>query len=149
MTLAERIDSDLKAALKNRQELRLQVVRMLKSDMRYKQIELGHELSDDEVVGVLSTAAKKRREAADEYARGGRQDLADGELAELDIIKAYLPEQLSEEDLYSLIDRVIAETGASSVKDIGLVMKSLMPEIRGRADGKLVNSAVRARLEQK
>jgi len=149
MTILERIDSDLKAALKARDDLRVQVLRMLKSDWRYKQIELRRELSDDEILAVLSTAAKKRNEAIEEYHRGGRQDLADKEQAELVIIKSYLPEQLSAVELDKLIERVIAQTNASSIKDLGLVMKALMPEVRGRADGKVVNAAVRARLEAK
>jgi uncharacterized protein YqeY len=149
MTISERIDSDLKAALKNRDDLRLQVMRLLKSDIRYKQIELKRDLADEDVVGVLNTAAKKRREAEEEYRRGGRIDLAEKELAELEIIKEFLPEQLSPEELSSLIDKAVTETNAVSIKDLGLVMKVLMPEIRGRADGKAVNAAVRARLEAK
>ena len=149
MTLTERLETDLKAAMKARDELRLLVLRTLKSDLRYKQIELGHELSDTEVVAVLSTAAKKRREAVGEYDRGGRQDLSDAERAELEIISKYLPEQLSQEELNALIDKAIAQSGATTIKDLGAVMKVLMPEIRGRADGKVVNSSVKARLEGK
>lgn len=149
MKLTERLDTDLKAAMKAKDELRLRVLRMVKSDLRYKQIELGHDLSDDEVVAVFSTAAKKRKEAASEYDRGGRQDLSDGERAELAVISEYLPEQLSPEELSALIDKAIAQSGAATIKDMGAVMKVLMPEIRGRADGKAVNTAVKARLEGK
>ena len=149
MKIVERLDLDLKAAMKAKDELRLSVLRMAKSDLRYKQIELGHELSDDEVVSVFSTAAKKRREAASEYDRGGRQDLADNERAELKIISEYLPEQLSPDELNALIDKAIALSGATTIKDMGAIMKVLMPEVRGRADGKAVNTAVKARLEGK
>jgi uncharacterized protein len=149
MTILERLDIDLKAAMKARDELRLNVLRMLKSDLRYKQIELGHELSEDEVVAVLSTAAKKRKEAVVEYDRGGRQDLSNIEKAEFAVVSEYLPEQLSQEELFKLIDKAIAENGATTIKDIGIIMKALMPEIRGRADGKMVNASVRARLESK
>jgi uncharacterized protein YqeY len=149
MRLIERLDTDLKAAMKARDEMRLGVLRMLKSDLRYKQIELGHELSDEEALAVLSTAAKKRREAIGEYDRGGRQDLSDNEKAELEVISLYLPEQLSTEDLGKLIDKAIADSGAITMKDLGAVMQVLMPEIRGRADGKAVNALVKARLEGK
>ncbi len=149
MKLIERLETDLKAAMKARDEMRLRVLRMLKSDLRYKQIELGHELSDDETLAVFSTAAKKRREAIAEYDRGGRQDLSDTEKAELDIINLYLPEQLSQEELVNLIDKAIADSGAVTIRDMGAVMKVLMPEIRGRADGKAVNALVKARLEGK
>ncbi len=149
MKITERLDSDLKVAMKAKDELRLRVLRMLKSDLRYKQIELGHELSDDEVVAVLSTAAKKRREAASEFDRGGRLDLSANENAELGVLSEYLPEQLSAEDLNNLIDKAIAQSGATTLKDIGAIMKLLMPEIKGRADGKLVNATIRARLEGK
>jgi uncharacterized protein len=149
MKISERFDSDLKVAMKARDELRLRVLRMLKSDLRYRQIEVGHELSDDEAIAILSTAAKKRREAAEEYDRGGRQDLSDSERAELEVINEYLPEQLSQDELNKLIDKAIADTGAATIKDIGTIMKALIPEIRGRADGKAVNASVRARFESK
>jgi uncharacterized protein len=149
MKIFERLDSDLKDAMRARDELRVMVLRTLKSDLKYKQIELGHELSDDEAVGVLSSASKKRRESIEEYRQGNRQDLADKEMAELDIISPYLPKQLTDEELNALVDKALAETNANSIKDIGAIMKVLMPEVRGRADGKVVNAAVRARLESK
>ena len=149
MKLLERLDTDLKTAMKARDELALRVLRMVKSDLRYKQIELGHELSDDEIVTVLGTAAKKRKEAAVEFDRGGRQELGDNERAELAIISQYLPEQFSQEELALLIDTAVAKSGATTIKDIGAVMKVLMPEIKGRADGKVVNLAVKAKLEGK
>jgi hypothetical protein len=147
--ILERIENDLITAMKARDELRLQVLRMLKSDIKYRKIEVRRDLSDDEVIAVLSTAAKKRNEAVEGFRLGGRQDLVEKELAEYDIIKQYLPEQLSQEELIKLIDKAIAETNATSVKDFGLVMKAVMPELRGRADGKVVNAAVKAQLEEK
>lgn len=142
----EKIDAQMKAALKTRDDERLQTVRMLKSDLQYKQIELGHELSDDEIIAVLSSAAKKRSEAIEEYRRGGREDLEKKERAEYEIIKEFLPEEFSSEELEDLIEKTIAEAGASSLKDIGEVMKILMPRVKGRADGKAVNIAVREKL---
>ena len=146
MDLAEKIDAQLKTALKARNDERLQTLRMLKCDLQYKQIELGHELSDDEIIAVLSSAAKKRSEAVEEYRKGGREDLEKKERAEYQIIKEFLPKQYSSEELDDLIEKTIAETGASSMKNIGEVMRVLMPRVRGRADGKAVNIAVRAKL---
>jgi len=143
VTLVEKINSDLIAAMKSKDEVRLNVLRMLKSELKYKAIDTGEDLSDEEAIAVLSSAAKKRSEAIDEYRRGGREDLADQELAEFKIIREYLPEQLSEEELKGLVEKTIAETGAVSMKDLGTVMKSLMPKVRGRAEGKTVNVVVR------
>lgn len=147
MTLVEKINSDLIGAMKSRDEVRLKVLRMLKSELKYKAIDTGQNLSDDEAVAVLSSAAKKRKEATDEYRRGGRDDLAEQEMAESEIIQQYLPEQLSEDELTKLVEKAVAETGAESMKDLGAVMKVLMPQIRGRADGKSVNIAVRSILQ--
>ncbi len=149
MGIQERLDEDLKTAMKSKNELRVQVLRMLKSDLRYKKIELGRDLTDEDAIMVLSSAVKKRRDSVEEYRRGGREDLAGGEAAEIDIIQVYLPEQLSEEELILLVDKAVAQTGARTIKDMGAVMKILMPDIRGRTDGKVVNAAVRARLEGK
>jgi uncharacterized protein YqeY len=144
----ERIDEDLKKAMKARDTVRVDTLRMLKSDLKYKQIELGRELSEDDIIGVLSAAARKRSEAMEEYQRSGREDLREKEFVESEIIKEFLPQQISLEELHGLIEGAIAETGASSPKDLGDVMKVLMPRIRGRADGKQVNAAVRAKLLQ-
>ncbi len=142
----EKIDAQLKAALKARDHERLQTLRMLKSDLQYKRIELGDELSDDEIIAVLSSAAEKRSEAVEEYRKGGREGLEKKERTEYDIIKEFLPGQFTSEELEDLIDKTIPESGASSMKDIGEVMKVLIPRMRGRADGKAVNIAVRAKL---
>jgi len=147
MTLVEKINSDLISAMKNRDEVRLKVLRMLKSELKYKAIDTGQDLSDEEAIAVLSSAAKKRKEANDEFRRGGRDDLAEQEMAESEIITEYLPEQLSEDELKKLVEKAVAETGAETMKDLGAVMKALMPQIRGRADGKSVNIAVRSILQ--
>lgn len=149
MTIPERLNNDIINAMKAKDEIRLGVLRMLKSDLKYKQIAFGRELIEEEVIAVLSTAAKSRREAFEEYERGGRADLRDQEKAELAIIIQYLPEQLSAEELGRLVDEAIAEAKAVTPKDIGAIMKVLMPKVRGRADGKEVNVVVRAKLEGK
>jgi hypothetical protein len=145
--LKKRIDQDLKDALKNKDSVRLNVLRMLKSEIRYKEIDLGSELSDDEVISVLSSSIKKRKDSIQQFEKGGRDDLVSNERAELDIIQKYMPEQLSEEDLYQIITRAIEEVNATDPSDLGKVMKQIMPQIRGKADGKIVNQLVSSRLE--
>ncbi len=142
MSILERIDSDLKVAMKSSEKIRVSTLRMVKASLKNLEIEKG-ELSDDDVIGVLSTQAKQRRESISEFEKGGRQDLADQEREELAVILSYLPEQLSEEELTGIIQETIRETGASSLKDMGRLMKSLMPRVKGRADGKLVSQKVK------
>lgn len=142
MSILERIDSDLKVAMKSSEKIRVSTLRMVKASLKNLEIEKG-ELSDDDVIGVLSTQAKQRRESISEFEKGGRQDLVDLERAELAVILGYLPEQLSEEELTGIIQETIRETGASSLIDMGRLMKSLMPRVKGRADGKLVSQKVK------
>lgn len=142
MSLLQQIDNDLKEALKAGQKERLSVLRGLKSDIKYKQIELGHEMSDADIIGVLTSASKKRKESIEQFKAGGRVDLVAKEEAEFTIIQAYLPEQLSEDKLRQIIKETIAETGANSPKMMGVVMKALLPKVKGMADGKLVSQLV-------
>ncbi len=139
MSLFEKIDQDMKQALKAGEKERLTVLRGLKSELKYKQIDKVDELTDDDAIAVLSSAAKKRRESIEQFQKGGREDLVKKEQAELAIITSYLPEQLSEEKLHQIISDAIAESGADSPQKVGLVMKVVMPKIKGQADGKLVN----------
>lgn len=138
MTLLERLDSDIKEAMKSGEKEKLTVLRGLKSDIKYKQIDSGP-MTDETVVAVLSTAAKKRRESIDQFAAAGRADLAAKEKSELDIISTYLPKQLDESDLRRIITESKTESGAAGAADLGKLMKVLMPKIKGQADGKLVN----------
>jgi len=142
MSLLHRIDDDIKKALKGGEKEKLLVLRGLKSDIKYKIIEKGEDLTEDDVVGVLSSAAKKRRDAIDQFKIGQRNDLVEKETAELNIIQDYLPEQLPEEKLRALIQNVIDKTGADSPTKVGQVMKELMTEVKGKADGKFVNKLV-------
>ena len=142
MSIIDRIDTALKEALKAGNRDKVTVLRGLKSDIKYRQIADREELTDDKVLEVLTTAAKKRRESIEQFRNGGREELAQKEQSELDIIAEYLPQQLSEDELRPLVSEAIAESGAESPKDLGKVMKVLMPKIKGRADGKLVNKLV-------
>ncbi len=139
MSLIDKINEDIKQALKAGEKEKLTVLRGLKSDLKYKQIEKGDDLTDDDVIAVLSSVAKKRRESIEQFQKGGREDLVEKEKAELAVITSYLPEQLSEEQLRGLISQAITESGADSPQKIGLVMKLVMPKVKGKADGKLVN----------
>lgn len=142
MGLIEQINSDTIAVMKSGDKVALSVLRMLKSDLKYKQIELKQKLTDEDCLDVLSSAAKKRRDAIREYGKAGRDDLAAKEKAELEIIKKYLPEQISDEEIERLIKEAIAETKASTPAEIGLVMKEIMPKVKGKADGRRVNELV-------
>jgi len=142
MGLIEQINSDTIAVMKSGDKVALSVLRMLKSDLKYKQIELKQKLTDEDCLDVLSSAAKKCRDAIREYGKAGRDDLAAKEKAELEIIKKYLPEQISDEEIERLIKEAIAETNASTPAEIGLVMKEIMPKVKGKADGRRVNELV-------
>lgn len=146
MTLSEKIDLDLISSLKSRNELRVLVLRSLKSELKYKQIDLKDKLTEEDELAVVSSAAKKRSEAIEEYKRAGRSDLEEQEAAEYEILKEFLPLQLSEDQIFELVEKAISESGAISMNDLGAVMRVLMPQVKGRADGKVVNSAVKAKL---
>jgi uncharacterized protein YqeY len=146
MGFAETISNDLKTAMKSGDKLTLEVLRMLKSELKYKEIELGRDLNDEDYLSVLSSAAKRRREAVTEFTKGGRNDLATKESAELDIINKYLPQQLTDVEVETIIDQAIAEVNAATPADIGKVMKAVMPRVKGRADGRKINEIVGKKL---
>ena len=129
-------------ALKGGDKDRLTVLRGLKSDLKYKKIEVRAELTDELAVEALTSAAKKCRDAIEQFRAGGREDLVRKEEFELEIINTYLPKQLTEDELRQMAEIAIKEVGADSLKQMGLVMKTLMPKIKGRADGKLVNKLI-------
>jgi len=141
--LVERVQSELVAAMKRRDELSLSVLRMLKSAIQLAQVEKGRDavLTDEEVVTLVQRLVKQRQEAAEQYRAGGAADRADRELEEARFLQGYLPEQLSDEELESLTRRVAQETGAASPKDLGKVMGRVMPLVKGRAEGNRVRAA--------
>ncbi len=145
-SLKQRIDQDIKEALKSKDSVRVNVLRMLKSEIKYKEIDKGSELSDDEVISVLSSSIKKRKDSIQQFEKGGRDDLASREKAELELVFKYLPEQLTEEELSQIISQAIEELNATGVPDLGKVMKVIMPKVKGRADGKRVNQMVSSQL---
>ena len=148
MSLQQRIDDDLKAAMKSSDSLKTSVLRMIKAAIKNKQVEKREELSDEEIIPVISTLTKQRRESIDLFSKGGREDLAEKERQELAMLQLYLPGQLSPEDLDRIIMEAINESSAEGVKDIGKVMRLIMPRVQGAADGKVVNQRVRELLEK-
>ena len=147
MSLKQQLLDDMKEALRAKEKIRLNTIRMLRSQIKNREIERGGELSDDEVLQVLSKAEKTRKEAIELYRRGNREDLAAQEETELAVIRGYMPEPLSEDELRALIGQVVAEVGAEGMRDMGKVMGAIMPKVRGRADGQIVNRLVKERLQ--
>jgi uncharacterized protein YqeY len=147
MNLKEKIDQDMRTAQKSGEKLKLGLTRLLKSDICYKEIEKGKELSEEEVLEVLSSAAKKHRDSIEQFRKGGREDLVKQEEDELKLILGYMPEQLGTEELGKLVEEAITESGAEGEKDMGKVMKVLMPKVKGKADGKAVSLLVSSRLK--
>ncbi len=146
MSLKQRIMEDMKEAMKAKDTARVSTLRLLLSEIKNKEIDKRGELSDDEVLAVIQKAVKQRRESIEQYKKAGREDLAEKESKELEILESYLPQPLTEEELEAIIDEAIKEVGATSPRDMGKVMKVVMPKVRGRADGKVVNQKVREKL---
>jgi len=146
MSLKATLTAAMKEAMKSKDTVRLGTVRMILSAIKNKEIDAGGELDDAAVIAVMSTLAKQRREAAEAFRNGDRIELAEQEEAELAVLQSFLPEQMSEDEVRDLVDAVVTELGAESMKDMGRVMKELTDKTRGRADGKLVSALVKARL---
>jgi len=146
MSLEERLVEEMKQALKSNDKLRLSTIRMIRSVLKNKEIELRKKLKDEEVVKVIQVIVRKGEESVEQFQIGGRMDLVEKEKKEIEILKSFLPQPLSQEEILKIIDQSIQETQASSLKDIGKVMKSVMPKIGGKADGKLINQLVKERL---
>ena len=147
MALMERIQKDLTAAMMSKDELRLSVLRMIKSALKYKEIEKVRALEDGEAIQVLQTLVKQRRESVEQFAKGGRQDLADKETKEIAILEAYLPAGATESDMSAAIEAAIVETGANSPKSIGAVIKAAKVRLEGKTvDGKILSDRVKERL---
>jgi uncharacterized protein YqeY len=142
MGIIQQLEGDLKTAMIARENEKRDTLRLVLSDMKNKKIELGRELEEPEAVAVLAKAKKSRQDSLAQYTDAGREDLAAVESAEITIIAAYLPEEMSEEALREIVTAVVAEVGASSPKEMGAVMAALMPKVKGRADGKAVQRIV-------
>jgi uncharacterized protein len=147
MSLQAQIVSELTAAMKAKDAVRLSALRMVKANLMNRQIEKGSELSDDEVTKALQSLVKQRRDSIEQYEKAGRSELAGKEAAEIAVIEAYLPQPASNEEIDAAVAAAVIETGASSIKDMGFVMKAAMAKLAGKsADGKAVSEAVKAKL---
>lgn len=147
MSLIDRLSTELKESLKAGNQIKLGVIRLLKSSIKNKEIEKMSPLTDEEIVGVISSAVKQRRESIEQFKKGNREDLVQKETSEIEILQTFLPQQLSDEEIINEVRTVIKEAGASSPKDMGKVMKILIPRIKGRADGSKVSSLVKEIME--
>lgn len=146
MSLLEQLTNDMKEAMKAKDKVTLGVVRMVKSSVSNEQIKLGHDLTADEELAVLSREMKQRVEELESYKDADREDLAEEIQGQIDVLKRYMPEQMSEEEVVAVVKETIAEVGASSKADLGKVMGALMPKVKGKADGKLVSQTVQSLL---
>lgn len=145
MSLKDRLNEDMKQAMKDKEagKFRLSVIRMVRANIKNVEIDKKKELSEEEVLDVLAKEVKMRRDSIDEFKKGNRPDLVANLEQEIDILMQYLPQQLSEEEVRVLVAEAVKESQAATAKDMGKVMAVLMPKVKGRADGKLVNSIVR------
>lgn len=146
MTLSEKINNDLKEAMKSKDSFRLSVIRMVKGAMQLAKPNPRDELTDDDVITVISKQIKMRNDSIKEFEAAGRSDLVEQNKKEIEILNTYMPKQLSEEELTEIIDKVFEEVKPTSQKDMGLIMKNISPLVKGKADMSLVNKLVKERL---
>jgi len=147
MTLTQKVNADITTAMKAKDAARLSALRMMKAAIMNKEVEKGRALDDAEVVQVVTSLVKQRRDSIEQFSKAGRTDLVDKETGEIAVLEAYLPPAATPEEIDAAIAAAIAETGAASPKDIGKVMKAVMPTLAGKtADGRTVNEAVRRKL---
>lgn len=146
MSLQNEISSALKDAMRAKDEAKLACLRLVLTAIKKREKDVRRSLEDQEVISVISTQIKQRRESIDQYRKAGREDLVKAEESELQVLQAYMPEQVSEEEMSQALDEVIAEVGAVSMKDMGKVMKAAMAKLAGRADGRAINEMVKAKL---
>jgi uncharacterized protein YqeY len=148
MSLLQKLDDDLKTALKASESLKVSVLRMAKAALKNRQIDKREELSEEDIISVILTLIKQRKESIEQFSKGGREDLAEKERQELSILQSYLPKQLNKEELDVIIIDTIKESSAEGIKDFGKVMRLIMPRVKGLVDGKVVNQRVKDLLEE-
>jgi uncharacterized protein YqeY len=146
VNLLERINNDVKQAMKNKEKDKLSVIRMIKASLQNEALKIGHELTDEEELIVLTRELKQRKDSLREFEKAGREDLVEKIHTELKYVELYMPEQLSEEEVAEIVKQAISETGASSKAEMGKVMAVVMPKVKGKADGSLVNKLVQQHL---
>jgi uncharacterized protein YqeY len=146
MSLKEQLTEEMKTAAKAKDKLKLSTIRMVRSEIKNREIALRHELNDDEILKLLGTMVKQRKDSISQFKKGGREDLAAKEELELGILGVYLPEPMTADEIEEIVKTAIAETGAAGKKDMGKVMQAVMARVAGRADGKEVNRMVSSQL---
>jgi uncharacterized protein len=146
VSLLERLNNDMKQAMKNKEKDKLSVIRMIKASVQNESIKLGRDLSEEEELTVLSRELKQRKDSLHEFEKAGREDLVEKTSTELTFVELYMPKQLSEDELSEIVKSTISEVGANSKAEMGKVMAAIMPKVKGKADGSLVNKLVQQHL---
>ena len=147
MSLKQKLQEDLKSSMKNKDAIKKSVITLIRSSIKQYEVDNRVELQDDEIVDLIAKQLKQTRDSREEFAKAGRDDLVSKAEAEIEVLKEYLPQQLSEEELNEIVISTISEVGATSMKDIKKIMTSIMPKVKGRADGKLINELVKKNLQ--
>ncbi|KOP83496.1 GatB/YqeY domain-containing protein [Cytobacillus solani] len=146
MSLLERLNEDMKQAMRNKEKDKLTVIRMIKASIQNESIKLGSDLNEEQELTVLSREVKQRKDSLHEFEKAGREDLVEKIRTELQFVEIYMPKQLSEDEVSQIVQETVAETGAKSKADMGKVMAAIMPKVKGKADGALVNKLVQQHL---
>lgn len=146
MSLLERLNEDMKQAMRNKEKEKLTVIRMIKASLQNEAIKLGVDLNEEQELTVLSREVKQRKDSLHEFEKAGREDLVEKIRTELQYVELYMPKQFSEDEVSKIVAETIAETGASSKADMGKVMAAIMPKVKGKADGSLINKLVQQHL---
>ena len=147
MSLKQKLQEDLKSSMKNKDAIKKSVITLIRSSIKQYEVDNRVELQDDEIVDLIAKQLKQTRDSREEFAKAGREDLVSKAEAEIEVLKEYLPQQLSEEELNEIVISTISEVGATSMKDMKKIMTSIMPKVKGRADGKLINELVKKNLQ--
>ena len=147
MSLKEKLQEDLKFSMKNKDTVKKSVITLIRAAVKQYEVDNRVELGDEEIIDIISKQLKQRSDALEEFAKANREDLVNETEAEIKVIKEYLPQQLSEEELNEIVKSTISEVGATSMKDMGKIMSAIKPKTKGRADGKLINKLVKANLQ--
>ena len=147
MSLKQKLQEDLKSSMKNKDTVKKSVITLIRSSIKQYEVDNRVELQDDEIVDLIAKQLKQTRDSREEFAKAGRDDLVSKAEAEIEVLKEYLPQQLSEEELNEIVISTISEVGATSMKDMKKIMTSIMPKVKGRADGKLINELLKKNLQ--
>lgn len=147
MSLKQKLQEDLKSSMKNKDTVRKSVVTLIRASIKQYEVDNRVELDDEGIIDIISKQMKQRRDSLEEFAKANRQDLVSETESEIEVLKEYLPQQLSEEELNKIVKETISELGATSMKDMGKIMSAMMPKVKGKADGKQINELVKANLQ--